>query len=190
MRKALVSMACIMFLAISTVSAVATTKSNEVYAKHGMVSSAHKLASEAGVEIMKKGGNAVDAAVATSLALSVVEGHFTGIGGGGFMTIRDAESGEVIFLDYREMAPAASTRDMYASEKAKTEKWKSIGGMSAAVPGWVAGMFYALDKYGTMSFADVATPAIRIAEEGWVVEPNQAKWYAEMSLPLVDYYKN
>lgn len=189
MRKALVSMACIMFLAISTVSAVATTKSNEVYAKHGMVSSAHKLASEAGVEIMKKGGNAVDAAVATSLALSVVEGHFTGIGGGGFMTIRDAESGEVIFLDYREMAPAASTRDMYASEKAKTEKWKSIGGMSAAVPGWVAGMFYALDKYGTMSFADVATPAIRIAEEGWVVEPNQAKWYAEMSLPLVDYYK-
>ncbi len=187
MKRFSVVVICLFLLALC--SAAFAAKPNEVYAKHGMVSSAHKMASEAGVEVMRKGGNAVDAAIATSLALSVVEGHFTGIGGGGFMTIRNAKTGEVVFLDYREMAPGASTKDMYASEKAKKEKWKSAGGKSAGVPGWVAGMFYALEKYGTMTFAEVAAPAIRMADTGWTVEPNQAKWYEEMSLPVIDYYK-
>lgn len=187
MKRVMTLFICAVFtFALSSASYAASDR--EVWAEHGMVSAAHKMASEAGVEIMKKGGNAVDAAVATSLALSVVEGHFTGMGGGGFMTIRDAKTGEVVFLDYREMAPAAATKDMYASEQAKKEKWKSITGKSAGVPGWTAGMFYALEHYGTMSFAEVAEPAIRMAEEGWTVEPNQAKWYAEMSLPLMDYY--
>ena len=187
MKRFSVGVICLFLLALC--SAAFAAKSNEVYAKRGMVSSAHKMASEAGIEVMKKGGNAVDAAIATSLALSVVEGHFTGIGGGGFMTIRNAKTGEVVFLDYREMAPGASTKDMYASEKAKKEKWKSTGGKSAGVPGWVAGMFYALEKYGTMTFAEVSAPAIRMAETGWMVEPNQAKWYEEMSLPVIDNYK-
>ena len=189
MKKTIMVFLIMIFIVATAVASCASVDSKEVYAKKGMVSAAHKLASEAGVEIMKKGGNAIDAAIATSLALSVVEGHFTGIGGGGFMTIRNAKDGTVVFLDYREMAPAASTKDMYASEKAKKEKWKTIGGMSAGVPGWVEGMFYALDKYGTMSFAEVAAPAIRMAETGWTVEPNQAKWYEEMSLPVIDYYK-
>lgn len=188
MKKFTSGFVCLMVLLLSC-TAVFADSPKDVYAKHGMVSAAHKMASEAGVEIMKKGGNAVDAAVATSLALSVVEGHFTGIGGGGFMTIRNAKTGKVVFLDYREMAPGASTKDMYASEKAKKEKWKSFGGKSVGVPGWVAGMFYALEKYGTMTFAQVAEPAIRMAEKGWTVEPNQAYWYEDMSLPLVDYYK-
>ena len=84
----------------------------DVFAKNGMVSAANELASKAGVEILKKGGNAVDAAVATALALNVVEFNASGIGGGGFMTIRFAKTGEVVALDYREMAPASATKDM------------------------------------------------------------------------------
>ncbi len=189
MKKLLAGIIFVMFIAVTSGCSFAGTNDKEVYSKHGMVSSAHILASKAGVEIMQKGGNAVDAAVATSLALSVVEGHFTGIGGGGFMTIRDAKTGKVTFIDYREMAPAASTKDMFASEKAKKEKWKTYHGKAAGTPGWVAGMFYALEKYGTMSFAQVAEPAIKMAKSGWKVEPNQAKWYEEMSLPVIDNYE-
>ncbi len=145
----------------------------EVYAEHGMVSSAHELASRAGVEIMQKGGNAIAAAVATALALNVVEFNASGIGGGGFMTVRFAKTGETICLDYRETAPASATKDMYASEQSKKEHWSAYGGKSVAVPGWLKGMCHALDKYGTMSFAQVAEPAVRLAEEGFVVAPMQ-----------------
>jgi len=189
MFKKAVSFLIVMGLLGSVAIAAPDIVTRDVYAEHGMVSAAHELASKAGVEILQKGGNAIDAAIATSFALSVVEGHFTGIGGGGFMTIRDAKTGHVTFLDYREEAPGAATKDMYASEQAKKEKWKSFGGKSAGVPGWVAGMFYALEKYGTMSMAEVIAPAVRLAEEGWTVEPNQAKWYEEMSLPVVDFYE-
>lgn len=145
----------------------------DVTARHGMVSSAHELASEAGVEIMQKGGNAVDAAVATMLALNVVEPNASGLGGGGFMVVRFAETGEVVFLDYRETAPASATKDMYASDQAKAEKWSVLGGKAVGVPGQVMGMFTALEKYGTMSFAEVAEPAVRLAEEGFEVHPMQ-----------------
>ena len=155
----------------------------DVVTKNGMVSSAHGLASEAGVEIMTKGGNAIDAAVATSLALSVVEHHFSGIGGGGFAMIRFAKTGEVVFLDYREMAPASATKGMYEDEKIKSIRTRYTG-----VPGFIEGLFYMLEKYGTMTFAQVAEPAIRLAEEGWVVEPNQLKWYESMYMPFVDVY--
>ena len=139
----------------------------DVYAAQGMASSAHVLASEAGVEILKRGGNAVDAAVASALALNVVEFNASGIGGGGFMTIRFAKTGEVVCLDYRETAPASSTKDMYSSEQAQKERWSIDGGKSVGVPGWIAGMWYALEKYGRLSFAEVAAPAIRLAEEGF-----------------------
>ncbi|GAB1398941.1 gamma-glutamyltransferase [Aminivibrio sp.] len=163
-------------------------EAREVYAEKGMVSSAHEMASKAGVEILQKGGNAIDAAVATSLALSVVEMHFSGVGGGGFATIRFAKTGEVVFLDYREEAPASATKDMYESEQAKNEKWSSIGGKSVGVPGWLLGLDTMLKKYGTMTFAQVAEPAIRLAEEGWIVEPNQTKWYESMFMPFDKYY--
>ena len=146
---------------------------HEVYAKNGMVSAAHELASKAGVEIMQKGGNAIDAAVATALALNVVEPNASGIGGGGFTTIRFAKTGEVVCLDYREVAPSSSTRDMYASEQSKKEKWTMDGGKAVGVPGWLAGMWYMLRTYGTMSFAEVAAPAIRLAEEGFELHPMQ-----------------
>lgn len=139
----------------------------DIYAKNGMVSAGHFLASQAGLEIMAKGGNAIDAAAATALALHVVEPYNIGIGGGGFITVRFAKTGEVVFLDFREVAPASARKDMYASEQAKKENWSSVGGKAAGVPGWVKGWFYALEKYGTMSFAEVVQPAIRLAEVGY-----------------------
>ena len=159
----------------------------DVYATHGMVSSAHELASKAGVEILQKGGNAIDAAVATALALNVAEFNTAGVGGGGFMTIRFAKTGEVVCLDYREMAPASSTKDMFASEQAKKEKWSVDGGKAAGVPGFVKGMCYALEKYGTMSFAEVAAPAIRIAEEGFALHPMQNGIIADNYERLMKY---
>lgn len=144
----------------------------DVYAPNGMVSSAHELASRAGVQILKRGGNAVDAAVAVALALNVVEPNASGIGGGGFMTIRTAD-GKTVVVDYRETAPSSARKDMFASEEAKKGKWSVQGGKAVAVPGFVAGMFYVLEKYGTMSFADVAQPAIDLAEKGFKLHPMQ-----------------
>lgn len=166
----------VIFLAVTLVLAAGAAMAaevNEVMAKNGMVSSAHELASRAGVEIMEKGGNAVDAAVATMLALNVVEPNASGLGGGGFMVIRNAKTGEVVFIDYREVAPASSTRDMYASKTAKDEKWSTVGGKAVGVPGELMGIMTALEKYGTMTFAQVAAPAIRLAEEGFEVHPMQ-----------------
>ena len=145
----------------------------DVYAAKGMVSSAHELASRAGVEILQKGGNAVDAAIATYLALNVVEFNASGIGGGGFMVIRSAKTGEVVELDYREMAPASATKDMYSTQYSKNAHESFEGGKSIGVPGAVMGMFTALEKYGTMKFAEVAAPAIKLAEEGFTLAPMQ-----------------
>lgn len=167
------SVALFLVLMVSTSWAQGERKVQDVFARNGMVSSAHELASKAGVEVLKKGGNAVDAAVATALALNVVEFNASGIGGGGFMTIRFAKTGEVVALDYRETAPASATKDMFASEQSKKEAWSRDGGKSVAVPGWLEGMHYALKKYGTMSFAEVAAPAIRLAEEGFTLHPMQ-----------------
>jgi gamma-glutamyltranspeptidase/glutathione hydrolase len=146
---------------------------DDVTARNGMVSSAHELASKAGVEILKQGGNAVDGACATMLALNVVEPNASGIGGGGFMVVRFAETGEVVELDYREVAPGSATKDMYASEKAAEEQWSKLGGKAVGVPGELMGIWTALEKYGTMSFAEVAAPAIRLAEEGFELHPMQ-----------------
>ncbi|MEG1824036.1 MAG: gamma-glutamyltransferase [Cloacibacillus sp.] len=178
MEKAARLFLALIFIAATAVASMAAT-ANEVYAKHGMVSAANELASKAGVEIMQKGGNAIDAAVATALALNVVEFNASGIGGGGFMTIRDAKTGKTICLDYRETAPQSATKEMYASDASKKAKESIYGGKSVGVPGWLKGMTYALDKYGTMKFKDVAAPAIRLAEEGFVVAPMQNEIIAD-----------
>lgn len=175
----LVALCCL--VASASFAAVPTTPHapQNVHAKKGMVSSAHVLASQAGVEIMKKGGNAIDAAAATALALHVVEPYNIGIGGGGFITVRFAKTGEVVFLDFREVAPASATKDMFASEQAKKESWSTLGGKASGVPGFVAGWFYALEKYGTMSFEQVVQPALRLAEQGYV-------WTAAQDRTLMD----
>ncbi len=145
-----------------------------VRAPKGMVVSDEKLASDAGVEIMKQGGNAVDAAVAVAFALAVVEPQAGNIGGGGFMLVRKAD-GKAEFVDYRETAPAKASRDMYLSADGTVDAKASVKGYRAVgVPGTVAGLTLALSKYGTMKLPDVMAPAIRLAEEGFPLSERRA----------------
>lgn len=145
-----------------------------VRASKGMVVSDEQAASDAGVEIMKKGGNAVDAAVATAFALAVVQPQAGNIGGGGFMLVRKAD-GNAEFIDYREVAPAKAKRDMYFRPDGTVDAQASVRGYQAiGVPGTVAGLTLALSKYGTMKLPDVMAPAIRLADEGFPVSERLA----------------
>src|SRR2546428_411192 len=120
-----------------------------VRGKHGMVSSVSEIASQVGVDVLKRGGNAVDAAVAVGLALAVVWPSAGNLGGGGFMVIRQA-NGKATAIDYREMAPAAAHRNVYLNDKGEyIDESSTYGHAAAGVPGTVAGLAYALEKYGT-----------------------------------------
>ena len=139
-----------------------------------MVVSDEKIASDVGAEIMKRGGNAIDAAVAVGFALAVVDPEAGNIGGGGFMLVRLA-NGRTAFIDYREVAPAKASRDMYVKSDGTVDTQASLVGYRAvAVPGTVAGLALALKTYGTMSLADAMAPAIRLAEEGFPVSETLA----------------
>src|SRR5580693_7713263 len=146
-----------------------------VRAAHGMVATDEQLGSEAGVEILKRGGNAVDAAVAVALALAVVEPAAGNIGGGGFMLVRLAD-GRTTFFDYREVAPGKASRSMYIKPDGTLDKELSvIGYKSVAVPGTVAGLELALTTYGKLKLADVLAPAIHLAEDGFPVSEKLAR---------------
>jgi len=146
-----------------------------VPAEHGMVVSANELASRAGVEIMQAGGNAVDAAVATGFALAVVHSAAGNLGGGGFMLVRMAD-GKTHFLDYREKAPAAATRDMYLDAQGNVIPGASeIGYKSIGVPGSVAGMVYAEQKWGKLTLKQVMAPALKLAREGYPLSWEEAQ---------------
>jgi gamma-glutamyltranspeptidase / glutathione hydrolase len=137
-----------------------------VHAKKGMVVSVHEGASRVGAEIMRQGGNAVDAAVATGFALAVVHPSAGNIGGGGFMLLRKA-NGEVHFLDFREKAPKAATHDMYLDARGNVIPNASLIGYKAVgVPGSVAGLLYAQRHWGKLALRTVMEPAIRLAREG------------------------
>jgi len=139
-------------------------------ASRGMVSGPEKLASEAGLDILKKGGNAVDAAVATGFALAVTLPRAGNIAGGGFMLVHLAESDKQVFIDYREMAPAGASRDMFLNEDGTVNKRKAYNSVSAAgIPGTVAGLIHALENYGTLDLETVIQPAIDLAEKGFEV---------------------
>jgi gamma-glutamyltranspeptidase/glutathione hydrolase len=138
-----------------------------VVAPHAMVTSAQEYATHAGVEILKKGGNAVDAAVAVGFALQVVYPEAGNIGGGGFMVIRFTD-GRVTTLDYREKAPLAARPDMYLDKQGNViENLSWVGHLSAGVPGSVKGMLTALERYGRLDRKTVLEPAIRLAREGF-----------------------
>ncbi|MBX8575685.1 gamma-glutamyltransferase [Pseudomonas cichorii] len=141
-----------------------------VAAENGMVVTAQHLATHVGVDVLKNGGNAVDAAVAVGYALAVVYPAAGNLGGGGFMTIQLAD-GRKTFLDFREKAPLAATADMYLDKQGNViPDLSSKGHLSVAVPGTVAGMELALSKYGTRKREEVIAPAIKLAEEGFVLQ--------------------
>ncbi len=146
----------------------------KIIAKNGAVASAHPLASKVGVEIMKQGGNAIDAAIATQLALAVVYPNAGNLGGGGFMVARLA-NGETLSLDYRETAPAAAHRDMYLDADGKVVEGKSIyGHLSSGVPGTVAGLFESA-RYAKLPFKKLIQPAIDLAENGFAITAREAR---------------
>ena len=146
-----------------------------VWAENGMVSAQERLAAEIGRDIMAKGGNAVDAGVAVAFALAVTLPRAGNLGGGGFMLVHDAETGRTQAIDYRELAPSRASRDMFLDDKGEADSDKSLyTGAASGVPGTVAGMRMALDTYGSMPWADVIAPAIRLAEEGIIVTPDLA----------------
>src|SRR5579863_10479437 len=152
----------------------ATASVHPVHATHGMVVSVHELASHVGVDILQAGGNALDAAVAMGFALAVVHPAAGNIGGGGFMLIRMAD-GRSHFLDYREMAPAAATRDMYLDARGNViPNASEIGYKAIGVPGSVAGLVYAEQKYGKLTLKQVMAPAIRLAREGYALSWGEA----------------
>ena len=147
-----------------------------VVAKHAMVVSDAPLASQAGVEVMKRGGNAVDAAVATAFALTVVYPEAGNIGGGGYMVIHLA-NGRNAAIDYREMAPLAASHDMYVGPDGKVTDASVVGPLASGVPGAVAGLTEALARYGSLPLAEVMKPAIRFAEQGFVVDSALAQTF-------------
>jgi gamma-glutamyltranspeptidase/glutathione hydrolase len=145
-----------------------------VKALNGMVVSSDSLATQVGVEILKKGGNAVDAAVAVGFALAVTYPQAGNIGGGGFMVIRMA-NGETVTIDFREKAPMKASENMFLDENGNFVPEKSqVGHLSVGVPGSVAGLLLALEKYGTMSRREVLEPAIELAEKGFIVNEGLA----------------
>jgi gamma-glutamyltranspeptidase/glutathione hydrolase len=155
-----------------------------VRASKGMVVSDESLASAAGIEILKRGGNAVDAAVAVAFALSVVEPEAGNIGGGGFMLVR-SKNGQSHFVDYRETAPAASSRDMYTTGASASDKQASlVGWKSVGIPGTVAGLALALKTYGTKKLPEVMATAIALAEKGFPVDARLAAELQEQSATL------
>jgi len=156
------------------------------HGRHGMVVSRSALASEAGAEILKAGGNAIDAAVATGFALAVTYPSAGNIGGGGFAVVM-LKDGTVITLDHRETAPAAAKRDMYLDDKGNV-----IPGMSrqtrasSGVPGSVDGLLALLAKYGTKQRQEVMAPAIRLAEQGFALSEDMAQQFSRVAMGLKD----
>src|SRR6202795_925544 len=172
LRKPLILMAVV---AVVTAAAPALWGSGmrPAHAPHAMVVSVHELASEAGVEMMKAGGNAVDAAVATGFALAVVHPQAGNLGGGGFLLLRKA-NGETHFIDFREKAPAAATENMYLDTQGdvipeSSNQSSVVGYKAVAVPGSVAGLVYAEKKYGKLSLEKVIAPAIKLARDGFAL---------------------
>lgn len=145
-----------------------------VFAKHGMVSTADKYATQVGVDILKQGGNAIDAAVAVGFALAVTYPQAGNLGGGGFMVIKKA-NGDVTTLDFRETAPSKAHRDMFLDKNGNADNQLSlVSPLSSGVPGTVAGFSYAIEKYGSLPLWKLIAPAEKLANEGIIVNNNLA----------------
>lgn len=147
-----------------------------VVARRGMVASEQELASKIGLDVLKSGGNAIDAAVAMGFALAVALPNAGNLGGGGFMMVHDARTGQDVALDFREVAPLKATRDMYLDEQGQVIGGKSLFTHSAVgVPGTVAGLAHAAQRWGTQPLQQLIQPAIELAEKGFPVSETLAK---------------
>ena len=154
----------------------------------GMVVSQHYLATEVGKTILDQGGNAIDASVAVAFALAVVLPRAGNIGGGGFLVLHNAEKNKNYALDYREMAPAAADRDMYLNEDGSLNKSTSrLGYLAGGIPGTVAGMWEAHQKFGSMPWEDLLKPAIKLAQAGFKVSPFMADSINRAHSSMKDY---
>jgi len=162
----------VLFLALLVLPAFASTQ--PVHATHAVVVSVHELASQAGVEIMRAGGNAVDAAVATGFALAVVHPAAGNLGGGGFMLARMAD-GKTHFIDFREKAPAAATPTMYLDAHGDVTDDIWLGYRAIGVPGSVAGLVFAETNFGKLTLAQVIAPAIKLARDGYALTWEEAQ---------------
>jgi gamma-glutamyltranspeptidase/glutathione hydrolase len=146
-----------------------------VYGRHGMVATQEEAATRIGLEVLQHGGNAVDAAVTVGFALAVTLPRAGNLGGGGFMLVHEAASGETVAIDYREKAGGNASRDMFLDEQGEADPEKSrYSGLAVGVPGTVAGMALALERYGTISLAQALAPAIRLAGQGIIVSEDLA----------------
>ncbi|TAM93614.1 MAG: gamma-glutamyltransferase [Chitinophagaceae bacterium] len=155
------------------------TPVKRIVVKHGAIATANPLASEIGAMILKKGGNAVDAAIAAQLALAVVYPAAGNIGGGGFMVIH-LKNGKNTAIDFREEAPGKATRDMYLDKKGNADPQLSRNGdLSVGVPGTVAGIFLAHKEYGKLPMKELIQPAIDLAERGYAITATEARWLNE-----------
>lgn len=153
---------------------------------HGAVASVHPLATEAGVRVLKEGGNAVDAAIATAITLGIVDGHDSGLGGGCFILIRAAD-GSVTAIDARETAPALAKRDMFLKDGKVDEEASKTGALAVATPGALAGYQLALEKLGRRKLADLLQPAAQLAEEGFPIDEVYARKYATTTYKLAHF---
>lgn len=166
------------------------TSTNQTEYQNGAVVTAHPLASKVGVDILKKGGNAVDAAIAVKFALAVVYPNAGNLGGGGFMVYR-SKTGEVASLDFREKAPAAAFKDMYLDKDGYPITDLSLyGQLAAGVPGAVAGMDEAFKKYASLSWKELVQPAIELAEKGFAITKRQASEFNEYKTDFIKFNPN
>lgn len=169
-KKTILILAALLLMLIVAVQLPFFSLRFPAHAQNGMVVTAESIATQIGVEVLKQGGNAIDAAVTIGFVMAVTYPTAGNIGGGGFMQIYSAKTGQVVAIDYRETAPVLAHRDMFLDKYGNVDpKLSQFSHLSAGVPGTVAGLALALEKYGTLSLAEALAPAIKLAEEGWVV---------------------
>ena len=178
----LLAICCLLLASMPIASADAET----ARAEKGMVATVHPLATDAGVAVLEKGGNAIDAAIAAGLMLGVVDNHNSGIGGGCFILIRRAD-GQLFAIDGREMAPAMAHRDMYLEEGKPQGQWSRTGALASGVPGALAAYERAISDHGRTAWSELVMPAARVAAEGFVVDAVYARKLASVARTLASF---
>ena len=189
--KRILNFAFVLFLLVIVTGYSNSAARKPVYSRNGMVVSASEYASQVGVDLLKSGGNAVDAAVAAAFALGVTEQYSSGIGGGNFIMIYRADTGEAIAVDGREEAPALAHRDMYIDTTTGLPNGalSRMGILAGGIPGAVGSLTLALEKYGTRKLSEVLKPSIELADQGF--EINQTYWeHLEYAKPLLAMFED